>query len=60
MAAIMKYEEKDIPQFQIDVCKDKCKMKGSCITDEKENHWFLMCPKYHTWKLQELIKAAKK
>jgi len=46
------YDKKDIPQFQEDVCKKTCVMKGSCI--EKYNgddHWFLMCPHYHQWKL---------
>lgn len=47
----MKYEPKDIPQFQEDVCKKTCIMKGSCIKEGKDNHWFLMCPHYFNWKL---------
>lgn len=47
----MKYESKDVPQFQEDVCKKTCIMKGKCIEDGQNNHWFLMCPHYHQWKL---------
>lgn len=47
----MTYDPKDIPQFQEDVCKKTCIRKGKCIEDGKENHWFLMCPHYHQWKI---------
>lgn len=46
----MLYDKKDIPQFQEEVCKNKCVLKGKCI-DNKDEHWFLMCPHYHKWKL---------
>lgn len=45
------YNEKDVPQFQEDVCKKTCIMKGKCIEDGQGLHWFLMCPHYHSWKL---------
>ncbi len=45
------YKVSDIPQFQEDVCKKTCIMKGKCIDDIKDPHWFLMCPHYHKWKL---------
>ena len=48
----MKYEPKDVPQFQEEVCNKPCIMKGKCIADGKDNHWFLMCPHYFNWKLQ--------
>ena len=48
----MKYEEKDVPQFQEDVCKKTCILKGKCITEGRNNNWFLMCPHYFNWKLQ--------
>ena len=47
----MKCNEKDIPQFQQDVCLKTCIMKGKCIEEGQDNHWFLMCPHYHQWKL---------
>ena len=46
------YDKKDIPQFQADVCKKTCIMKGKCIEEGQDAHWFLMCPHYHAWKLQ--------
>lgn len=45
------YDKKDVPQFQEDVCKKTCIMRGKCIDEGKDNHWFLMCPHYHQWKL---------
>lgn len=45
------YNEKEVPQFQEEVCKKTCIMKGKCINDSKDNHWFLMCPHFHSWKL---------
>lgn len=45
------YKASDVPQFQEDVCKKTCICKGKCIEDGKDNHWFLMCPHYHSWKL---------
>lgn len=48
----MKYDEKDVPQFQEEVCKKTCIMKGKCIKDGQNKHWFLMCPHYFNWKLQ--------
>ena len=45
------YDEKEVPEFQENVCKKTCKLKGSCIEKGKYNHWFLMCPHYHKWKL---------
>ena len=47
----MKYDEKDIPQFQEDKCKKTCVMHGSCLEEEHDNHWYLMCPHYFNWKL---------
>lgn len=47
----MKYDEHDIPQFQEEVCKKTCKMKGKCINEGKNNHWYLMCPHYFNWKI---------
>ena len=26
-------------------------MKGKCINDNREDHWFLMCPHYFNWKI---------
>ena len=46
------YDEKDVPRFQEEVCKKTCIMNGKCIAEEKDNHWFLMCPHYHSWKLE--------
>lgn len=48
----MKYEEKDVPKFQEEVCKKTCIMKGKCIEEGQSNHWFLMCPHYFNWKLE--------
>jgi hypothetical protein len=47
----MEYDKKDVPQFQEDVCKKTCIMKGKCVEENKDTHWFLMCPHYHSWKL---------
>ena len=47
----MKYDEKDIPQFQEEICKKTCKMNGKCIEEGQNNHWFLMCPHYFNWKI---------
>lgn len=47
----MKYDEKEVPQFQEEVCKKTCKMKGKCISDGRDNHWYLMCPHYFNWKI---------
>ena len=47
----MKYDKKDIPDFQEQVCKKTCVMKGKCIEEAKNEHWFLMCPHYFNWKL---------
>ena len=46
------YDPNDVSSFQEDVCKKVCIMKGKCITDNKNDQWFLMCPHYHPWKLQ--------
>ena len=46
------YKVSDVPQFQEEVCKKTCIMKGKCIDDERDSHWFLMCPHYHQWKLK--------
>ena len=46
------YDPKDVPAFQEEVCKKTCIMKGKCIENGKDDHWFLMCPHYHSWKLQ--------
>lgn len=48
----MKYDKKDIPQFQKEVCLCDCVMKGKCIEENKDDHWFLVCPKFFMWKLQ--------
>ena len=45
------YEVKDVPSFKEEVCKKTCIMKGKCIEDGQNSHWFLMCPHYHQWKL---------
>ena len=45
------YDRKDVPSFQEDICKKICLMKESCIKEGKDDHWFLMCPHYHQWKL---------
>ena len=45
------YKASDVPQFQQDVCLKTCVCEGKCITEGKDNHWFLMCPHYHSWKL---------
>ena len=45
------YNEKDIPQFQEEVCKKTCVMKGKCIERGENNHFFLMCPHYFNWKM---------
>ena len=47
----MQYDAKDVPQFKEDVCKKTCIQQGKCIEEEKNDHWFLMCPHYHSWKL---------
>jgi hypothetical protein len=47
----MKYDVKDVPKFQEEVCKRDCIMKGKCIDDARDPHWFLMCPHYFNWKL---------
>ena len=47
----MKYDKKDVPAFQEQVCKKTCVCKGKCIKDGKDDHWFLMCPHYFNWKL---------
>ena len=45
------YKASDVHQFQQDVCLKTCIMKGKCIEEGQDNHWFLMCPHYHQWKL---------
>lgn len=52
MANASFYDKKDVPQFQEDVCKKTCILKGKCLEENKDEHWFLMCPHYHSWKLQ--------
>lgn len=47
----MKYDKKDVPDFQEQVCKKTCILKGKCINEGKNEHWFLMCPHYFNWKL---------
>ena len=47
----MIYNEKDIPDFQKEYCEAICHLKGQCIKENKDNHWFLTCPFYHKWKL---------
>lgn len=47
----MQYNKKDIPQFQEDVCKKTCILKGKCINEGKDDHWYLMCPHYFNWKI---------
>lgn len=42
--------KKDIVTFQNEVCKKTCILKGKCIEEGKNDHWFLMCPHYHPWK----------
>ena len=51
MAAKDFYKESDVPQFQQEVCLKTCICKGKCIEEGQNNHWFLMCPHYHSWKL---------
>ena len=48
----MQYDPKDIPAFKEEVCKVSCRMKGKCINDGRDDHWFLMCPHYHSWKFE--------
>jgi len=48
----MDYDKKDVPQFQEDVCKKTCIMKSKCIDEGQDAHWFLVCPHYHSWKLE--------
>ena len=45
------YKASEVPQFQEEVCKKTCIVNGKCINEGKDNHWFLMCPHYHRWKL---------
>ena len=45
------YKASDIPDLQEQVCKKTCIMKGKCIKEAKNEHWFLMCPHYFNWKL---------
>ena len=47
----MKYDKKDIPQFQKEVCLCDCIMKGKCIEEGKDDKWFLACPKFFNWKI---------
>ena len=48
----MKFDKKDIPQFQKEVCLCDCIMKGKCIEEKKDDNWFLVCPKFFMWKLK--------
>ena len=48
----MKYEPKDVPKFKEEVCKMTCVLDGKCVNEGKDDHWFLMCPHYHSWKLE--------
>lgn len=48
----MKYDKKDVPAFKEEVCKTTCIMKGKCINEGQNDHWFLMCPHYFSWKLK--------
>ena len=45
------YDPKNVPQFQEEVCKKTCMLKGKCIEEGQNTHWFLMCPAYHRWKI---------
>lgn len=45
------YDPKNVPQFQKEVCNKTCHLKGQCIKDGQDTHWFLMCPLYHKWKI---------
>ena len=47
----MKFDKKDIPQFQKEVCLTDCVLKGKCIEEGKDEHWFLACPKFFNWKI---------
>lgn len=46
------YKESDIPQFQEEVCKKTCILKGRCIDDGCDKRFFLMCPHYFNWKIE--------
>lgn len=48
----MTYDPKDVPQFKQDICLKTCIQKGQCINEDRNDHWFLMCPHYHSWKLE--------
>ena len=45
------YDVKDVPSFKEEVCNKTCVLKGKCVNEGKDNHWFLMCPHYHRWKI---------
>lgn len=45
------YKESEVPQFQEEVCKKTCIMKGKCIEEGYDKHFFLMCPHYFNWKI---------
>ena len=47
----MKYDPKDVLTFQEEVCNKTCTMKGKCIVNGQDKHWFLMCPHYFNWKI---------
>lgn len=55
--------KKDIHEFQENICKTSCILKGKCIENKKES-WFLACPHYHKWKWgykswTELVEESK-
>ena len=46
------YDKSDLPTFREEVCKKTCIMKGRCIEDGQDDHFFLMCPHYFNWKTE--------
>ena len=42
----MKLDEKKVPDFKNEVCS-KCSWINQC--NDKDNHWFMMCPKFFNW-----------
>ena len=47
----MQYDVKDVHQFKEEVCNKTCTQRGKCVEEEKDDHWFLMCPHYFNWKI---------
>lgn len=46
----MDYTKEDIKLFQKEICTAECILKGKCIKENKNDHWYTTCPHFFYWK----------